>query len=118
MFINLTKHPITELTSGFVIQPSGIIARITTATVLQRTIDSIPIVTSECTAITGIPEPVEGTVYIVPNLVADNLVHYPEYASRKDIVSPGKVKRQDNQPTGKVIGCEMFRGLSSAYTTR
>lgn len=110
-FVNLTEHEINELISGMSIPPSGTIARITTNTTVHRTVDSIPIVTTACTSVAGIPAPTEDTIYIVSNLVADSLINYPEYATRKDIVSPGKVSRQNNQP----IGCRMFRGLSRAY---
>lgn len=114
-FVNLTKHEVKELISGTTILPSGTIARITTNTDVVQTINNIPIVVSRCTAIAGIPEPKANTMYIVASLVADNLALYPEYACRKDIVSPCKVKREGNKSSGDVIGCEMFRGLSNAY---
>ena len=115
MFINLTNHPITELTTGRTIKASGSVARIANETIVQEHIDGIPIITSKCTAVLGIPEPQTGVVYIVSSLVADSLARYPEYASRKDIVSPGKVKRANNNNIGEIVGCEMFRGLPSAY---
>jgi hypothetical protein len=59
--------------------------------------NTIPIYATRYGEIDGLPDPQEGTAYVVSLLVRQSL---PE---RKDLLSPGQLIRDDE---GKVIGCK------------
>ena len=84
--------------------PSGTIAR---CRVERKEIDSIiaeiddwgitiPITSAKFGEVEGLPEPEDGTVYIVSNLVAQAVPH------RDDVFFPDDVVRDEN---GNIIGC-------------
>ena len=98
--VNLTEHPIIEMVTGTKIEPSGIVARISTDTRVIDRINNIPIYHSKCTAIEGLPDPTPDTVYIVSALV---LEHVP--TDRLDVVRIGNAHRVD----GRIVGCRGFR---------
>jgi len=100
-FVNLTSHPINEVTTGLTLAPSGIIARCKSSTVKTGTHANVPLFeTTFSGQIEGLPEPVEGTIYIVSALALNCA------GDREDVVSPGNLQR-DQQ--GKPIGCFGFR---------
>ena len=99
-FINLTKHSITELTSGNTYKPSGRVAYIKTATVKVHEHGGCPIYESKFGIIDGLPEPKRGVMYIVSALTLNG-------TNRTDVVAPGVLQRDTT--TGDPIGCTGFR---------
>jgi hypothetical protein len=100
--INLTPHDINVvLPEGIRTFPkSGAEARATPERLAGPTVDGMPSVTVTLGDVTGLPEPAEGTIYLVSMVIVDKL---PE---REDIFAPGELVRD---PDGRVIGC---RGLA------
>jgi hypothetical protein len=91
MFINLMPHPATlRPASGddVIVAPSGIIARVaSTPGGVIGDAAGIPVYGAPTYGeVTGLPEPVEGTVYIVSGLVAAAV---KAAGGRADVVSPG-----------------------------
>ena len=106
-FVNLTPHTLTvSATDGKIISiaPSGTVARCnqTVSVVDTVTVDGHKIqVTSVILGdVTDLPDPQDGTVFIVSRLVADKMRD-----SRKDLLIPGPLLRDKD---GKVIGCDGF----------
>jgi len=100
-FINLTSHPINEVTTGITVEPSGIIARCKSTTVKTGEHACVPLFeTTFSGEIEGLPDPVEGTIYIVSALALNCA------GGRTDVVSPGNLQR-DQQ--GRPVGCFGFR---------
>ena len=99
-FINLTPHEIKLVGENnevkLVVEPSGQVARLSAKTVVIGDIDGIPLTTTEFGELEGLPEPEEGTLYIVSQLVAQQV---PE---RQDVVIPNESVRDDK---GRIIGC-------------
>lgn len=102
--VNLTAHTLTEVSSGKVIPASGIVARVFTRSNLVTKVAGIPVFQTELGELEGLPEPVEGTTYIVSALC----LHTATSLGRTDVVSPGNLKRDEN---GNTIGCFGFRKL-------
>lgn len=100
MIINLTKHTINEVTTGATIPPSGQVARVNTSRVKVHEFLGYPIFKTKFGDIEGLPEPKEGTMYIVSALC---LTRCPE---REDLLAPGNLIRDEND---KPIGCLGFR---------
>lgn len=99
-FKNLTSHSICEVTTGQTIPPSGVVARVKSSTIKVGEHASAPIYTSTFGEVEGLPEPEEGTIYIVSALTLNAV------ANRADVVAPGNLQRdQDGNP----IGCIGFR---------
>ena len=89
-FINLTPHAITiqlenslGMGSNLIFQPSGKVARVDEApNTVKGEIGGIPVLAkSRFTALIDLPDPVEGTAFIVSGMVADRI-------SRSDVFSP------------------------------
>ena len=99
--VNLTAHTITDTVTGKKIPPSGIIARMTASTKVTDRLAGIPVYSSSCSGIEGLPTPQPNTVYIVSALVME---HVPR--SRTDVVRPGNVQKDEH---GTVLGCKGFR---------
>lgn len=106
MIINLTPHEVRVYPLGYTIEddcvvlpPSGQVARVTMSTVLVDVAGPIDLVRNTAGTVTGLPEPVEGTLYVVSALVRLAVPH------RVDVASPGELIRDTN---GQPIGC---RGL-------
>lgn len=97
-FVNLTPHAIS-IVDGPTIPPSGEVARCSTETVNAGNHAGVSLSRVSYGAVTGLPEPVEGTVYLVSGLVRSAV---PE---RVDVASPGDLVRDSS---GQPIGC---RGL-------
>jgi len=56
---------------------------------------SIPTVKTSYGEVTGLPEPVEGVIYVVSGMVASA-------SPREDVMSPGDLVRDEN---GRIVGC-------------
>ena len=100
-FINLTTHVITEVTTGIVIPMSGNIARIDKNVETAIIHNGAPIYATKFGVLNGLPEPVEGTIYIVSAMALNGVP-----AGRTDVVSTGFVKRDKD---GKPLGCVGFQ---------
>jgi hypothetical protein len=98
-FINLTPHTINEVTTGLNIAPSGIVARISTSKKRVAEHCGVPIFHTSLGELEGLPEPVDGVVYIISALALNTV------KDRLDVVSPGNLQRNEQ---GKPIGCLGF----------
>lgn len=111
-FINLTPHPMTLVApdgSQVVIPASGMVARVKAASTVVRTVSvdgiEFPINRTVFGSVEGLPEPEEGTIYIVSTLVLSALA-----GSRSDVVAPDSnsaVRDSD----GRIIGVRGFQIL-------
>lgn len=101
--INMTPHAITLIVGDMqtVIQPSGAVARCTTQrnVVGSLTVNGIEVPVTETIfgTVTGLPEPVEGTGYIVSALVAQAC------PDRHDLCIPDDSVRDAE---GRIVGCK------------
>ena len=99
-FVNLTPHAITLRRSdspvGEAFPASGTVARCAVEKVQIGEIDGTPVYRSLFGDVVGLPEPVEGTVYIVSQLVAQAA------RNRSDLVFPDSLVRDED---GRIIGC-------------
>ena len=93
--VNLTPHAI--VVAGITIPPSGQVARVTMRQWNMGLINGIPIVREIPDELVGLPEPTDGTLYIVSRVVA------AAAGLRDDILVPGNPVRDDQ---GKIIGVE------------
>ena len=93
-FVNLTPHAVTvRLGSGDrVFEPSGQVARVAVSSVQTEDIDGIPIFSQTFGEIEGLPDPQEGTIYIVSLVVRQAA----QKLGRTDVVSP------DTSPQGAI----------------
>lgn len=101
--VNLTPHDINVvLADGSVrtFPKSGAEARAVPQRTAGRDVDGIPTVTVTLGDVTGLPDPIEDTVYLVSMVIVDKC------PTRTDIFAPGELVRD---PSGRVIGC---RGLA------
>ena len=100
MLMNLTPHDINFVTEDgnaiTVVKPSGVIARVASSTVVTGNIDGIPVTETVYGEVEGLPEPEDGTVYIVSSLVAQRCKH------RNDVFIPNESVRDAN---GRIVGC-------------
>jgi hypothetical protein len=101
--VNLTPHEITivgengEVTHR--IPPSGLVSRVRETSIGIRHVNGIPVVRKTFGEVVNLPEPEEGTVYIVSRMI---IAASPD---RTDLLSPGDLVRDD---VGKIIGCKNF----------
>lgn len=98
--VNLTPHMVSvidQMGRSVDFQPSGQVARCTTRSVMVGTLGTMTLWSSVFGAVTGLPEPVGGTFYLVSQVVRLAL---PE---RQDLVSPGEIVRDAD---GKPVGCK------------
>lgn len=111
--INLTGHKL-RLTdgSGIVVLPSEGRVRVSSQSKFLRSVDveglehPFRITQLYNSALIGLPEKEDGTIFIVSGLVA---AHCPE---RDDVVAPGQLDREDGN--GRVTGCKGFIKPSSS----
>lgn len=69
--VNLTPHAITFVREdGNVVIPSSGIARAATTREIVGEIDGLPVARIVYGEVTGLPEPVEGTIYVVSQITA------------------------------------------------
>lgn len=101
--VNLTPHPLKfMLESGErVVAPSGAPARCVETAQPGEPLDGIPTVRKTFGSVEGLPEPAEGTIYVVSALAAQAAW----VQGRTDVFCPGDPVRDAD---GHIIGC---RGL-------
>ena len=115
--INLTPHTVNIFNSECVqiaaFPPSGKVARVSVSTTKRGIIPigtledilagvssaGIPVVVGSYGAVTDLPQPEAGTVYIVSALVRTS----PECKGRVDVLSPADLVRD---ASGNIIGCK------------
>lgn len=102
--VNCTPHKLNIHTPAGVVtmEPSGIIPRVETVEESLPPIEGIPLVTSAYGQISGLPDPEEGTFFVVSQLVA-------AAAKREDLLFPGKLLRDEK---GRPCGCEGLAKLA------
>lgn len=98
-FMNLTPHAINFVSQDGdilkTVEPSGSVARVSVKTETIGEADGIPVTSSVYGEIKNLPEPEEGTIYIVSSLVAGR-------TKRKDVFIPNEPVRDEK---GRIIGC-------------
>lgn len=99
MIINLTQHTITEVTTGLSFPPSGRVVRVRTASRLVKLHGQCPVYSYTPEEVIGLPEPQEGTIFIVSALALTHI-------DRPDVVAPGPVHKDELQ---RPVGCFGFR---------
>lgn len=100
--INLTPHDVTLVGddgSLSVFPRTGVVARLTETTILDRMFAGVPFVKTRYGDVVDLPEEKSMTVYIVSALIRTAMSH------RRDLVSPGALVRDTD---GKIIGCREF----------
>lgn len=90
-FVSPEGHPIMD------IEPEGTVARVSVKTETVGKIDGIPVTKSVYGDVVDLPEPEDGTIYIVSALVAGRV---PE---RDDVFIPSESVRDEK---GRIIGCK------------
>ena len=99
--MNLTPHSIsfcdTEGTVILTVEPSGQLARVSCKTVMTgESFNGIPVTKTVYGTVEGLPEPKDGTVFVVSSLVAARV------PDRGDVFIPNESVRDEN---GRIIGC-------------
>lgn len=100
--INLTPHAIRidfgtlESPAERSILPSGIVARCSSVSAPAGSHDGVPLARTVYGEVVGLPEAVEGVLYVVSALVRSAAPH------RVDVASPGDLVRD---LAGQIIGC-------------
>lgn len=105
---NCTPHTLNIHTpTGVVIlDPSGIVPRVTTVTEAASDLEGIPVATSRLGSITGLPEPEPGVYLVVSQIVA-------QAARRRfDLLFPGELIRDDR---GRPVGCKGLSALNKDW---
>lgn len=101
--MNLTPHDVMFVDDNEnvirTIRPSGIPARVSARTVIVGEIDGIPVTKTEFGEIENLPDPEEGTIYIVSLAVAKSC------PDRDDVFIPNESVRNEK---GVIIGCKSF----------
>jgi hypothetical protein len=95
MFVNLTPHDIVLPTGT--IKPEIKAARCSEISRKIDVIDGIEIIHKDFGEVIDLPEPVDGTYYIVSMLVRSAC------PDRKDLLSPGDLIRDNS---GQILGCK------------
>jgi len=104
-FINLTSHAISVKKndgSTFTVEPSGIIARVSTHEQVIGELDGVPLVTRKFGEVENLPEPTEGTIYIVSSLVLSAL------NGREDVVAPDTGATAIRNEDGHIVAVTRF----------
>ena len=94
MFVNLTPHDV-HIIGGPTIPASGTVARLLVSTEKLGMIDGVPVVRTAYGPILDLPDPAEGTIFIVSSLVASR-------SKRHDLAVPNDFVRNDS---GGIVGC-------------
>lgn len=96
---NMTPHAVNFVDQDGdilrTVEPSGTVARVSVKTETIGKIDGIPVTSSVYGEIENLPEPEEGTVFIVSSLVAGR-------TDREDVFIPNESVRDEQ---GRIIGC-------------
>lgn len=100
-FVNLTPHAITIKNDevDFVIEPSGMISRVTAELVES---DTKGIFVQTFGNVEGLPEASDNTIFVVSGLVLSALA-----GSRKDVVAPMTTKAERDE-AGRIVSVPGF----------
>lgn len=103
MLINATPHVLTVFAADtttvlLTLPPSGTVARCAVTRTAVGDVDGVPVTTAVFGELSGLPEPREGTTYIVSLVAHQRAVQ----DGRTDTLSPGELVRR---PDGQPIGC-------------
>ena len=99
--VNLTPHAITlfKVTGESVtIEASGVIARCAVNTTQVGLLDGVKVNTTSFGEVQGLPEPVEGTYYVVSAMVLTAL-----HGARPDVLGVSEYVRNES---GQVVGAK------------
>ena len=99
--VNLTPHPINMVRDGKIIAtfaPEGVV-RVSTASKVVGDVMGFPLCSTTFGEVVGLPEPCEGTTYVVSRLVKSAV------PNRADCVVPDALVRDTH---GSIIGCAGF----------
>jgi hypothetical protein len=99
--VNLTPHSITFVGEDgnilLKVEPSGALARVqATIVATGDTVCGIPITKTRFGEVEGLPEPEEGTTFVVSRMVAESM------PGRSDLLIPNESVRDEG---GNIIGC-------------
>ena len=99
--LNFTPHAlnVVDLDGSIVTFPSVGVARVATSTVSRNPIGGFGVVATTFSDVTGLPDPVSGTYYVVSRLV------FSACPDRTDLLCPGELIRDVD---GNVVGCKGF----------
>lgn len=102
--VNLTPHTVVvaaDFNSSRVEFPSEGVARVSSFNNSIGTVDGIEVVDCHYSEVEGLPEPVEGTIYLVSMVVGNR----PEVQVRKDVLCPDTSPAASiRYPKGYILG--------------
>lgn len=103
MIVNLTPHTVNLVVGEKVtaIKPSGTVARVNIKAVPQPSLflddgTEFPVYSTELMEVENLPPPVQGTAFIVSQIVAQKMPH------RDDLFFPNEIVRNNG---GAPVGC-------------
>jgi len=98
--VNLTPHAINivspEGEAIRTIEPEAAPARVSASTETAGEVDGVPVVHQTLGEVEGLPEPAEGTAYVVSRMVATAAT------DRDDLLVPASLVRD---ASGRIVGC-------------
>jgi hypothetical protein len=96
--VNLTPHSLNLVTANGVVSvpPSGTVARCATTSTPAGEVEGVPLVRTVYGEVAGLPDPADGTLFVVSALVRSAV------PGRNDVASPGDLIRDGS---GNVTGC-------------
>ena len=107
--VNLTPHEVKIVDGGnnvVAVFPSDGVARASQHDVLVDEINSIPVVKTEFGEVLGLPEPTEGTVFIVSRITVE--VARARGLNTDDLLITSGAVRDDQ---GRIVGCRALARL-------
>lgn len=107
--VNLTPHEVKIVDGGnnvVAVFPSDGVARASQHDVLVDEINSIPVVKTEFGEVLGLPEPTEGTVFIVSRITVE--AARAQGLSTDDLLVTSGAVRDDQ---GRIVGCRALARL-------
>lgn len=107
--VNLTPHEVKIVDGGnnvVAVFPSDGVARASQHDVLVDEINSIPVVKTEFGEVLGLPEPTEGTVFIVSRITVE--AARTQGRTTDDLLATSGAVRDDQ---GRIVGCRAFARL-------
>jgi len=108
VLVNLTRHDIVVVGEDgqevLRVPPSGQEARAKASTEVVALLNGIEVAKSTIGDVEGLPEPVEGTVYITSSLVAQKVA-----GLREDVVSPDTGPTAVRNAAGQIVAVKRFQ---------